>query len=451
MAKYNSYHSQVKICYSLGLEEQLLPKTFTKDIPRSTYFQWRQTPSDKYLGSEFAHKIDGDLENIKLILDEKLRLLTSAYFSLCRLYIVLINFIGRNKMKMFIKQNRDLVVHLMERLPDFVDKSIFYKFFFLNAISYGQMKAFYQAGCKNSPIGICFQRKPNQVSYKELLELKKMLLRKKYLSWSSSAVWAKAVRLGKVSMSRTTWYHYARMLKLNVTRKNYKAKRKEVSVRATRPNEIWHMDVSQYITADNVKFYIYTVVDNFSRKILAYDYSKKLSAAIRVKSLRRATEEQFEMSLSGSNKVKEISEKYPSLNLIVDGGSENNNKTVHDFIKDCQVNIDKKIALKDVTFSNNMVENPFKTMKSKYFRSKEIFERTFAQELHHFVQDFNSERPHYAHELYTPDEVHLNPEIKGTRPYLAEARQKRLETNRITAVRLLKQSRKCYLQAMADC
>jgi hypothetical protein len=43
-----------------------------------------QTPSDKYLGSEFAHKIDGDLENIKLILDEKLRLLSSAYFSFCR-------------------------------------------------------------------------------------------------------------------------------------------------------------------------------------------------------------------------------------------------------------------------------------------------------------------------------------------------------------------------------
>jgi transposase InsO family protein len=424
MAKYNSYHSQVKICYSLGLEKELLPKTFTKDIPRSTYFQWRQTPSDKYLGSEFAHKIDGDLENIKLILDEKLRLLTSAYFSFCRLYIVLINFIGRKKMKMFIKQNRDLVVNLMERLPEFVDKSIFYKFFFLNAISYGQMKAFYQAGCKNSPIGICFQRKPNQVSYKELLELKKMLLRKKYRSWSSSAVWAKAVRLGKVSMSRTTWYHYARMLKLNVTRKTYKAKRKEVSVRATQPNEIWHMDVSQYITADNVKFYIYTVVDNFSRKILAYDYSKKLSAAIRVKSLRRAAEEQFEVNFDKINKTK------PSLNLIVDGGSENNNKTVHDFIRNAHIDIDKKIALKDVTYSNNMVENPFKTMKSKYFRGKEIFESTFAQELHHFVQDFNSERPHYAHELYTPDEVHLNPEIKGTRPDLAQARQKRLETNR---------------------
>ena len=359
MAKYNSYHSQVKICYSLGLEKELLPKAFTKDIPRSTYFQWRQTPSDKYLGSEFAHKIDGDLENIKLILDEKLRLLTSAYFSFCRLYIVLINFIGRKKMKMFIKQNRDLVVLLIERLPDFAPKSVFYKFFFLNAISYGQMKAFYQAGCKNSPIGICFQRKPNQVSYKELLELKKMLLRKKYRSWSSSAVWAKAVRLGKVSMSRTTWYHYARMLKLNVTRKTYKAKRKDVSVRATRPNEIWHMDVSQYVTIDNVKFYIYTVVDNFSRKILAYDYSKKLSAAIRVKSLRRAVEEQFGVCLNEDKEDTKINETNV-LNLIVDGGSENNNKTVHNFIKDCHIDIDKKIALKDISEAKKFLKTLFR-------------------------------------------------------------------------------------------
>jgi transposase InsO family protein len=266
-----------------------------------------------------------------------------------------------------------------------------------------------------------------------------MLLRKKYSFWSSSAVWAKAVRLGKVSMSRTTWYHYARMLKLNVIRKTYKAKRKEVSVRATQPNEIWHMDVSQYVTVDNVKFYIYTVVDNFSRKIIAYDYSKKLSATIRVQSLRRATEEQFEVSLNENDGVKEINEKHTKLNLIVDGGSENNNKTVHDFIKNAHIDIDKKIALKDVTYSNNMVENPFKTMKSKYFRGKEIFENTFAQELHHFVQDFNSERPHYAHELYTPNEVHLNPEIKGTRPDLAEARQKRLEANRNYCCKIFKE------------
>ncbi|MBB4807395.1 transposase InsO family protein [Chryseobacterium defluvii] len=206
------------------------------------------------------------------------------------------------------------------------------------------------------------------------------------------------------------------MLNLNVTRKIYKAKRKEVSVRADRPNEIWHMDVSQYITADNVNFYIYTVVDNFSRKILAYDYSKKLSAAIRVQSLRRAVEEQLGESLNENNDQEKMNEETPSLDLIVDGGSENNNKTVHDFIKNAHIDIDKKIALKDVTYSNNMVENPYKTMKSKYFRGKEIFENTFPEELHNFVLDFNFERPHYAHKLYTPDEVHLNPEIKGTRP-----------------------------------
>jgi hypothetical protein len=35
------------------------------------------------------------------------------------------------------------------------------------------------------------------------------------------------------------------------------------------------MDVTYYKTIDNIQYYIYTIVDNFSRKIIAYDVSKK--------------------------------------------------------------------------------------------------------------------------------------------------------------------------------
>lgn len=73
--------------------------------------------------------------------------------------------------------------------------------------------------------------------------------------------------------------------------------------------------------------------------------------------------------------------KDQNLELIVDGGSENNNKTIAEFIKNCHVNISKKIALKDVTFSNSIVEEPYKIMKSYYFRSKEILSTTIYQEL----------------------------------------------------------------------
>ena len=94
------------------------------------------------------------------------------------------------------------------------------------------------------------------------------------------------------------------------------------------------MDVTYYKTIDNIQYYIYTIVDNFSRKIIAYDVSKKLSASIRLKSLKRAIKKEFKITVGN-----------PNIDLIVDGGSENNNQTIHEFIKNQQVQITKKIAL----------------------------------------------------------------------------------------------------------
>ncbi|WP_188618555.1 integrase catalytic domain-containing protein [Cloacibacterium rupense] len=110
-------------------------------------------------------------------------------------------------------------------------------------------------------------------------------------------------------------------------RKKYKPKKKKISIRAEAPNTIWHMDVSVYKTLENTQYYIYTVIDNFSRKILAYDYAKELNGSTRLKSLKRAIEQEFGVNLKASQLV-------PKLNLIVDGGTENNNKTVENFIKD---------------------------------------------------------------------------------------------------------------------
>ena len=44
------------------------------------------------------------------------------------------------------------------------------------------------------------------------------------------------------------------------------------------------------------------------------------------------------------------------IDFIADGGSENNNKTVEQFIRKFQVDITKKIALKDIRQSNAMTE-----------------------------------------------------------------------------------------------
>lgn len=241
----------------------------------------------------------------------------------------------------------------------------------------------------------------------------------KHKTWCIRSIWGKAIRDDVVSIAESTWYKYAKKFGYSETRKPQKKPRKKGSFNASRPNETWHMDISQYKTLDNVTFYIYTMVDNFSRKILAWDISTKKCAKIRTETVKQAIKNEFNVDLKNQN-----------LELIVDGGSENNNKTIAEFIKSCHVNINKKIALKDVTFSNSIVEGPYKIMKSYYFRCKEILSTTIYQELKFFIEDYNNNRPCCKHKIYTPSEVHKNPELANFKLVLEKSNQQRLEENR---------------------
>jgi len=221
-------------------------------------------------------------------------------------------------------------------------------------------------------------------------------------------------------MARATWYQYARLLGLTQKRKVYKAKRKRISFQADRPNQTWHMDVSYFKSFDNIQFYVYTVLDNFSRKILAWDITRELSGLVRVRSLKDAIKREFDVTIGDAS---------PYLELIVDGGSENNNSTVESFIKSSHVAIDKKVALKDVTFSNSVVEGNFRIMKQSYFRRRTILSTTAVSEMDYFVNDYNNHRPHYQHEFYTPSEVHNDPSLKNIRPITKKTLKDRIASN----------------------
>ena len=182
------------------------------------------------------------------------------------------------------------------------------------------------------------------------------------------------------------------------------------------------MDVTYYKTIDNIQYYIYTIVDNFSRKIIAYDVSKKLSANIRLESLKRAIKNEFDISIGKSN-----------VDLIVDGGSENNNHTIHEFIKNQQVQITKKIALKDVKFSNSIIEGTYRILKSKYFQDRPILSTSINQEVDFFVNDYNNVRPHYEHKIYTPNEIFRTPSLKQIKPILKKSSKTRLIAYQLTS------------------
>jgi transposase InsO family protein len=160
------------------------------------------------------------------------------------------------------------------------------------------------------------------------------------------------------------------------------------------------------------------LVDNFSRFILSYRISAKLCAEFTLETIREAY-----------SKMEESA----NITLLVDGGSENNNQTVRDYLAQPAVNIEKQVAMLNIHFSNSMIESIFKLLKYRYLYFKELeTEQALRNELDWAVKDYNDIRPHGSLNGLTPKEVQNGNGIEKLpfKNQLEQARKQRLEENR---------------------
>lgn len=75
------------------------------------------------------------------------------------------------------------------------------------------------------------------------------------------------------------------------------------------------------------------------------------------------------------------------------------------------------------------MEGSFRMLKS-YYLKEGIESVSFPAELELAIEDVNYKRPHYAHLIYTPDEVHKNPKLKNAKPLLQKVNCARIAENR---------------------
>ena len=79
-----------------------------------------------------------------------------------------------------------------------------------------------------------------------------------------------AQRIGKVFASASTWYRLVREHGWRRPRQRVHPATPKVGIRASRPNEIWHIDTSVLRLLDGSRAYLQAVIDNFSRRVLAW-------------------------------------------------------------------------------------------------------------------------------------------------------------------------------------
>jgi putative transposase len=153
---------------------------------------------------------------------------------------------------------------------------------------------------------------------------------------------------------------------------------------------------------------------------LAWRLSRELSATIRVATLREATKPLLEAHHKGS------------IDLIVDGGSENNNATVDGFISEGGISIHKLVALRDVHFSNSIVEAVNKVVKYRYLFPKNLPDGDALQTAAlAAIVDYNDFRPHGTLNGLTPTEAYqgIEKETLLAHDKLKTAQRARIEHN----------------------
>ena len=107
---YSRYHTNIKLCYSLGIEKQLFPKEFTDKIPATTSQYWKNKNANDYLGYEYEELSAKAIEDFKILFDVRAKKMKRLFFAFLKLYLSIITIIGKRNFKEILKTNRKKLI-----------------------------------------------------------------------------------------------------------------------------------------------------------------------------------------------------------------------------------------------------------------------------------------------------------------------------------------------------
>jgi transposase InsO family protein len=275
-----------------------------------------------------------------------------------------------------------------------------------------------QHACALDDQSSCPHTSPHRLTPAEILAIKDMVTAVEYRHVPTGTLAVLAQRLGKVWASPSTWYNFVRKFGWRRPRLRVHPAKPKVGVRTTRANEMWHIDTTVIRLLDGTRAYLHAVIDNFSRRILAWRVAETFapvnSVAVLVEAGRAATP----------------LETTPV--VLADAGVENVNAQVDELITTGVLR--RVLAFTELKFSNSMIEAWWRSLKHQWLYLHALTSVTTVRRLVEFyVQEHNRVLPHSAFRGQTPDEMyvgtgHAVPGDLTTRA--AAARRARVQANR---------------------
>ncbi len=171
--------------------------------------------------------------------------------------------------------------------------------------------------CGLNDMPSCPRSSPQQLTRAEVETIKEMVTSEEYRHVPTGTLAVLAQRLRKVYASPTTWYRLVRRHQWRRPRRRIHPSKPKVGIRAAAADEVWHVDTTLIRLLDGTRAYLHAVIDNFSRRILAWKVSGTFDPSTTAELLLRA---------SGG-----LVDEKPT--LLTDGGVENFNHAVDELVE----------------------------------------------------------------------------------------------------------------------
>ena len=163
--------------------------------------------------------------------------------------------------------------------------------------------------CTLSDAPSCPKHTPQQLTPTERRTLRDLVQDAALRHLSIPSLALLAARRQLLVASAATWWREIRRQRLVRPRTRLYPARPKVGVRAARPNELWHLDATRIRLMDGTVKWIHGIIDNRSRKLLAWTVGDSCRAAATELLLREA--------------VRFLAPGDAPVTVLTDGGSEN--------------------------------------------------------------------------------------------------------------------------------
>lgn len=412
-----SYHPLIILLYHSNM---LSPEELAK-IPRSTKKNWNKFSHESYYGYEMAAEYICEFEAIKNVLTNKhMRYGLQCLSALSYGYKDIVSDYAEKKKN--LRNNAEKITFAIYRLSKKANISLSQscRIFGVNRSWYYRYVA--KRNCNKSPNHKCYRTHPNQLTFKDIQVIDKLIHNPENRTMTKTTLYYKAIRNNIIACGLSTFFKYATILGYKGSDK-LKNEPRTPGFRASSPFEWLHVDVTHVQTKLDGVQYVAFLKDNYSKALLG------------VKSMPTRPTSRFirDLVIEAFDKFHLINHPNPVV-IASDGGAENKGLLLDWIDQLVTTNTVRKVTAKTpcFPFSNSMSESVHSIYKSEFMqRRHSLNKEDHHKDLERFMDYYNHKRFFGEHYGLTALEV-LNgkiPDKSAFKETIQKARKARIEEN----------------------